>query len=134
MPAPNVDTIVLGGVNSMIGNVSDVPSHADINEKARLSHSVEAKELSKDGALVDDYEIKTAPTGSDGDEPDKSDSDDENAIIVTGADAALHLLPLRDDGDPALTFRAMFLATGLAGFQAAMNQIYYVSDEHRCGI
>lgn len=128
MPAPNVDTIVLGGVNSVIGNVTEVPSHAEINEKNRLSHDV--KEVSKDDALVDDYEIKNAPALSDGEEPDKSDSDDDGAIIITGADAALHLLPLRDDGDPSLTFRAIFLATGLAGFQAAMNQIYSVSDEH----
>ena len=52
--------------------------------------------------------------------------DDENAIIRTGADAALHLLPMRDDFDPALTFRSLFLATGLAAFQAVMYQIYMV--------
>lgn len=49
-------------------------------------------------------------------------------IIVTGADAAAHLLPLRDDGDAALTFRGMVLATCLSGFQAVMTQIYQVGD------
>lgn len=133
MPAPNVDTIVLGGVNAMIGNVSDIPSHEAINEKIRLSHSVEERELPKDGALVEDFEIKTVPV-SDGDEHDKEDSDNEDAIIITGADAAQHLLSMRDDGDSALTFRAMFLATGLSGFQASMYQIYNVSHESSCGI
>ncbi|KAJ5173914.1 Oligopeptide transporter OPT superfamily [Penicillium coprophilum] len=51
---------------------------------------------------------------------------DENpdAIIVTGADAALHLLPLRDDFDTVLTLRSIFLSSGLACFQAVMYQIY----------
>ncbi|OQE43112.1 hypothetical protein PENCOP_c003G05068 [Penicillium coprophilum] len=51
---------------------------------------------------------------------------DENpdAIIVTGADAALHLLPLRDDFDNVLTLRSIFLSSGLACFQAVMYQIY----------
>jgi hypothetical protein len=52
--------------------------------------------------------------------------DDEDAIIRTGADASKHLLPLRDDFDPALTFRSIVLATGLAAFQAVMYQIYQV--------
>ncbi|KAJ5899981.1 OPT oligopeptide transporter [Penicillium taxi] len=59
---------------------------------------------------------------------DLSEEDDRNSdkvIIVTGADAAVHLLPMRDDFDPALTFRSMVLASGLSCFQAVMNQIYY---------
>lgn len=55
---------------------------------------------------------------------DSAERDD--AIIRTGADASAYLLPLRDDGDPALTFRSIFLATGLAAFQATMTQIYNV--------
>ncbi|CAG8902131.1 unnamed protein product [Penicillium egyptiacum] len=47
-----------------------------------------------------------------------------DAIIITGADAAAHLLPLRDDFDSVLTFRSILLASGLACFQAVMNQIY----------
>lgn len=52
---------------------------------------------------------------------------DEDHVIVTGADAANYLLSIRDDGDPALTVRSMVLATVVAAFQAAMNQIYSVS-------
>jgi hypothetical protein len=51
----------------------------------------------------------------------------DETIIVSGQDASLHLLPMRDDKEPALTFRSIFLATGLAAFQAVMSQIYSVS-------
>ena len=51
---------------------------------------------------------------------------DEDVIIRSGADASLHLLSLRDDGDPVLTFRSIVLGTAFACFQAAMNQIYNV--------
>ncbi|RAL12974.1 OPT family oligopeptide transporter [Aspergillus homomorphus CBS 101889] len=54
----------------------------------------------------------------------ESDDEDPDAVIVTGADAALHLLPLRDDFDSALTFRSVVLASCLACFQAVMYQIY----------
>jgi hypothetical protein len=56
--------------------------------------------------------------------------DDPDHIIITGADAAAHLLPLRDDGDPSVTFRGIFLASCLSAFQAVMNQIYTVSHRH----
>jgi len=52
---------------------------------------------------------------------------EEEIIIRSGKDAANHLLSLRDDGDPALTVRSIVLGTVMAGFQAAMNQIYQVS-------
>lgn len=54
------------------------------------------------------------------------DDETHEAIIVTGEDAANFLLSVRDDGDPALTFRSLFLGTGVAAFQATMNQIYSV--------
>lgn len=58
-----------------------------------------------------------------------NDSDSNpDAIIRTGADAALHLLSLRDDFDNVLTFRSILLASGLACFQAVMNQIYQVTS------
>ena len=58
---------------------------------------------------------------------DDSDSDSKDVIIVTGADASRHLLPMRDDHDSALTFRSLLLSSGLACFQAVMYQIYTVS-------
>jgi len=57
---------------------------------------------------------------------DMDEKKDGDVIIRTASDAANHLLSLRDDFDPALTFRSMFLSTGLAAFQAVMYQIYMV--------
>ncbi|GLI82270.1 hypothetical protein PoHVEF18_010700 [Penicillium ochrochloron] len=54
----------------------------------------------------------------------EADRESADVVIVTGADAAVHLLPMRDDFDKALTFRSIFLASGLACFQAVMYQIY----------
>ncbi|CZR57811.1 related to peptide transporter [Phialocephala subalpina] len=120
MPAPIADTIVLGAPG-IEGHGVSVPSHDAINEKIRLSTA--DVEIRKDGVDVTDYEIKAAPPLDNSEEND-SNKGSEDVIIITGADAALHLLPLRDDHDPALTFRSLFLATILAGFQAVMFQIY----------
>lgn len=72
-----------------------------------------------------DPEITVAPP-LDSDDYDEKDNASDDVIIITGADAAAHLIPLRDDGEPALTFRSMFLATCLSAFQAVMSQIYQV--------
>ncbi|CAI7606700.1 unnamed protein product [Penicillium crustosum] len=50
--------------------------------------------------------------------------DSADAVIITGADVASHILPMRDDFDPTLTFRAAILGSGLAAFLAVMTQIY----------
>lgn len=75
------------------------------------------EKLALDGALND--ELRASGLAS----LPGSDTDDE-IIIRTGADAANHLLSLRDDFDKALTVRSLVLATGLAAFQAVMSQIY----------
>lgn len=72
----------------------------------------------------DEHQVTTTSFGS-GEYEDDRNSDD--VIIVDGTDAANHLLPMRDDGDPALTFRSLLLASGLSCFQAVMYQIYMVS-------
>jgi len=58
-------------------------------------------------------------------------SDEEEHVIVTGADAAAHLLSLRDDFDPSLTLRSFIFGTILAAAQATMNQISSVSAQRR---
>ncbi|KFY75504.1 hypothetical protein V499_04546 [Pseudogymnoascus sp. VKM F-103] len=98
------------------GRVVSVPSDEAIDEKIRLDN--DATEILKDEDLVIVTETKSGSN-------DDSDSGTDDAIIVTGADAAKHLLPLRDDLEPALTFRSLFLATILSAFQAVMYQIYY---------
>lgn len=116
------DNVVFDGSSPVESKVVVVPSH-EINEKN--AHGSESKIAAKGNEL--DYEINAAPTLSDGEEPEKS-SDNEDAIIVTGFDAAQHLLPLRDDFEPALTFRSIFLASCLSAFQAVMSQIYSVRE------
>ena len=84
---------------------------------------------------VDEKSAVTVLTGKEdhkitGDElSGEEDRESEDAIIITGADAAAHLLPLRDDFDSALTFRSIILASGLACFQAVMYQIYMVAQD-----
>jgi hypothetical protein len=121
------------GAHSIEGKIVPVPSHAAIN---KVSH--EKEELSRDDAGIEINEKGLADGGeeikpvSDGD-VDSIDNNKETGIInddyiiVTGADASAHLLPLRDDFEPALTFRSIFLATCLSAFQAVMSQIYSVS-------
>lgn len=94
------------------------PADNSIEEKTGLSAS--EAQIHKDGVVVADSEVET-PHQYDGEQ----DSEREE-IIVTGSDAAKYLLPLRDDGDPAITFRGLFLATVLSAFQAVMSQIYNV--------
>lgn len=96
-------------VSSNPANSEDVPSH------------LEGSEINEKNARVLDTEVKAGPPVYDGPEEEVVPDD---AVIVTGADAANYLLPLRDDHDPALTFRGLFLATILSGWQAAMTQIY----------
>lgn len=96
-------------------------SEQAISEEIRSAK--DDSDIAKKDALVSDTEVKAGPPLYNGDD----DELPENPIIVTGADAAQYLLPLRDDGEPSLTFRAIFLATLLSGFQAVMSQIYYVS-------
>lgn len=68
--------------------------------------------------------ISSAPVPYGTEDDPIRDNSREDTIIVTGKDASEHLLPLRDDHDPALTFRSIVLATGLSCFAAVMAQIY----------
>ncbi|GKT52418.1 oligopeptide transporter 6 [Colletotrichum spaethianum] len=117
MTTPAAEAIVVGGLNPVEGKVVTIPSHNAINEKVSIDEAGIGKELAS--------EIQDVPASlpSDGGNHEKDDNSD-NAIIITGADAARYLLPLRDDFDPSLTFRSMFLATCLSAFQAVMSQIY----------
>lgn len=122
MPAPAFqDTPVIGAFNPVAGNVAPVPSHQAINEKVRQTVDIDAK-TSKEGEPNAD--IKAAPPF---DHDRDGDGEGHDVIIITGTDAATHLLSLRDDEEPSLTFRCFVLGTILSAFQAVMSQIYYVS-------
>lgn len=87
----------------------------------------------RDNAIDQQIELTVSPikekVNIDGEEISGGESEVNIADVVirTGADAAVHLLPLRDDFDSAVTFRSIVLATVLSGFQAVMTQIYSVS-------
>ncbi|KAJ3949836.1 uncharacterized protein N0V96_000968 [Colletotrichum fioriniae] len=100
MPVPLTDAIVVGGLNPVEGKIVSVPSHQAINEKVSIDESGVGKELASEIQAI------PATTPSDDGNHEKDDNSD-NAIIITGADAARYLLPLRDDFDPALTFRSI---------------------------
>ncbi|EAQ87390.1 hypothetical protein CHGG_04009 [Chaetomium globosum CBS 148.51] len=93
----------------------------DTRDKPHLAIDDEKK--SKAGS-AESPEIAPVPPAYDNDSSQEKEDGSEDVIIITGADAATHLLPLRDDHDPSLTFRGLFLATGLSAFQAVMYQIY----------
>ena len=44
-------------------------------------------------------------------------------VIATGQDVSRFVVDIRDDEDPALTFRSMFLGTFFAGMGAALSQV-----------
>ncbi|KAJ5142152.1 OPT oligopeptide transporter [Penicillium atrosanguineum] len=98
--------------DSLVEGVVSVSGHDAFDEKTTVNVTTK-----------DDHQVTTTSFGSgeDGAEDDRSSDD---VIIVDGTDAANHLLPMRDDGDPALTFRSLLLASGLSCFQAVMYQIY----------
>ncbi|KAL1866024.1 hypothetical protein Daus18300_006925 [Diaporthe australafricana] len=124
MPNAGIDqAIIVGGLNPVEGKVFPVPTHSAADEKEIIA--VGAARADTDATLGDE-KIKPAPSAEDGDDPDKEDDgrNSDEVIIITGADAARHLLPMRDDFDTALTFRSLLLASGLSCFQAVMSQIY----------
>lgn len=47
----------------------------------------------------------------------------EEPIIRTGEDVSKYLVDVRDDGDPAITFRSMVLGTLFAALGAALCQV-----------
>jgi hypothetical protein len=97
-------------------------THGISDEKVRSGSDVD---FEKKEAI--DTETSIDPALSNDDEDDQDTASDD-VIIITGADAAAHLLPLRDDHEPSLTFRSIFLATCLSAFQAVMSQIYQVNN------
>lgn len=115
MPA---SAIAMGALDSADSTVSSSPSHQMVNEDGLAAGQ---EKISKDDAFVLDTEINAIPHYHD------DGTGGNETTIVTGADAAKYLLPLRDDSEPALTFRSLFLASVLSCFQAVMTQIYTVS-------
>ncbi|TLS26885.1 hypothetical protein PpBr36_04127 [Pyricularia pennisetigena] len=116
---PFGDTIVGAALDPVSGKAVSAPAHDAINEKLGQDKSdvIAMTDSTEKGEIQPSRSAEESDNG-------KGSESDPDAIIVSGTDVAKHLLPLRDDADPSLTFRSMLLATGLSGFQAVMNQIY----------
>jgi hypothetical protein len=121
---PLGDALILGAPDGVEGKATNLPSHEAINAFNEKVYRLAADDAS-DKKDVLEPEIKAAlPLYKDAE--NEIAKDNEEHIIITGADAAAHLLPMRDDFEPALTFRSIFLASILAAFQAVVYQIYQV--------
>ncbi|KZZ94182.1 OPT oligopeptide transporter [Moelleriella libera RCEF 2490] len=91
--------------------------------RPKIAHNSEHLVTDVEGKPENDITTTTLiPSSSN--EHDRTGPDGKEPIIVTGLDAARHLLSLRDDFEPALTFRSIFLASCVSAFQAVMSQIY----------
>ncbi|KAI8999139.1 oligopeptide transporter [Trametes punicea] len=89
------------------------------DEKA--GHDKLEKHLSSDSSLAH----KGEPDGkAEYDQEDDVEYVNGEPVITTGMDVSRFLVDTRDDGDPALTFRSLFIGTVFAGLGAALCQIY----------
>ncbi|GJE91208.1 oligopeptide transporter [Phanerochaete sordida] len=88
--------------------------------------SADAYEEKKDEVSIEEVRRKDSFGSSIEDTSDKESALLVNGepVIRNGEDVSNHLISLRDDGDPALTFRSFVLGTLFAGLGAAMCQIY----------
>lgn len=123
-----IDPIVAVGVAPTEEKTVHVSAHEVIDEK-KPNVGNDAVTADDDEHHVPQQSKSDIPKGRDslGGGEKERDSDNEDMVIVTGYDASQHLLSLRDDFEPALTFRSIFLASILSSFQAVMSQIYSVS-------
>jgi hypothetical protein len=131
------DLIGLGSSSVENKGVLAPAGHVALNEKdvKQLTTTINASSIGSDVDIKEAGIISvTTDRSSSSNGSDEHDEDPSSGrVIVTATDAAKYLLPMRDDGDAALTFRGIFLATCLAAFQAVMSQIYYVSSTLRTG-
>lgn len=78
---------------------------------------------SKDGAL-DEKDVYSPSVDSGSKEFDDAKYVNGEPVITTGKDVSRFAVDLRDDEDPAITFRSMVLGTVFAGLGAALVQVY----------
>jgi len=84
------------------------------------SGSFDSKEVVQEKDLIDGKTEIGVASDSDSDEVLMVNGE---PVIVTGLDVSRFQVDLRDDGDPALTFRSLFLGTVFAGLGAALGQV-----------
>lgn len=75
---------------------------------------VGGKERYSDGGSHDDTKLDT---------DDTIQYVNGEPVITTGRDVSRYLVDARDDGDPPITFRSLFLGTVFAGLGASLYQV-----------
>ena len=104
------------GVDQLPQLPATPPSPAEIYDEKKVLE----KRLSSDSSL--NHKVHKVEHGV-------YDDDDEvqyvngEPVITSGWDVSRYLIDVRDDGDPALTFRSLFLGTVFAGLGAALCQV-----------
>lgn len=99
---------------------STLPELPALNEKKLISHD-SAEDIDQKAESL--YEKASSIEGSyEGQKPGVKYVNGE-PVITTGEDVSNFLFDVRDDGDPALTFRSLVLGTVFAGLGAALCQV-----------
>ena len=86
-----------------------MPSSEEIQEKKEIV--LDGKEIQH---IIDDNSLE---------DDSKPILHNGEPVITTGHDVSRFVVDIRDDQDPALTFRSMFLGTIFAGMGAALSQV-----------
>ena len=74
-------------------------------------------------AVVDDKEEQVNIDENSLEDDSKQTFHNGEPVIADGRDVSRFVVDIRDDEDPALTFRSMFLGTIFAGMGAALSQV-----------
>ena len=90
-----------------------------IDEKADVKVALEKQASSE--SIDTDSKVEGGKDYYDGDE--KVVLVNGEPVITTGRDVSRFLIDTRDDGDPAITFRSLFIGTVFAGLGAALCQV-----------
>ncbi len=86
-----------------------------LDEKAAVRKSIEKRSSSDSslGSKLESFKHEDDDTVFVNGEP----------VIRSGRDVSRYLIDTRDDGDPSLTFRSLFIGTVFAGLGAALCQV-----------
>ncbi|THH32472.1 hypothetical protein EUX98_g1722 [Antrodiella citrinella] len=107
---------------SPLDNIETLPAHAPAadNHEEKVAHLNEGSDefVNEKGSYADSKSLESNVIDSEvtwvNGEP----------VIANGRDVSKYLVDIRDDGDPALTFRSLVLGTVFAGLGATLVQIY----------
>ena len=107
------------GVEQLPQLAAAPPSPAESIDEKAAGKALE-KRLNSSSASSIDSKLKSDALDDDGEETLFVNGE---PVIRSGRDVSRYLIDLRDDGDPSLTFRSLFIGTVFAGLGAALCQV-----------